>query len=64
MDEEGVKSKKCVWDLKLNKNIDTAHIHLLSPNAFKNRAPNHLVAEHLKKRTEDLSIKDAATFHL
>ena len=64
MDEEGVKSKKCVWDLKLNKNIDTAHIHLLSPNAFKNRAPNHLVVEHLKKRTEDLSIKDAATFHL
>lgn len=64
MDEEGLKSKKYVWDFKLNKNIDTANIHLLSPNAFKNRVPNHLVTEHLKKRTEDLSIKDAATFHL
>ena len=50
--------------MHLNKNIDKSHIHLLSPNAFKNRAPNHLVAEHLNWRTQDLSMKDAATYHL
>lgn len=50
--------------MHLKKNIDKSHIHLLSPNAFKNRAPNHLVAEHLNWRTQDLSMKDAATYHL
>ena len=50
--------------MHLKKNIDKSHIHLLSPNAFKNRAPNHLVAEHLNSRTQDLSMKDAATYHL
>jgi hypothetical protein len=50
--------------MQLNKNIETSHIHLLSPNAFKNRAPNHLVAEYMNKTTEDLSMKDAADFHL
>lgn len=48
--------------MQLNKNIVTSHIHLLSPNAFKSREPNHLMAEYMNKATEDINIKDAADY--
>ena len=58
-----MKSKKNIiyhWEVKGGHGSEAvvSHIHLLSDNAFKNRAPNHLIKEHLTKITDDMQPKN------
>jgi len=59
-----LKSKKEIiyhWEVKGEKKGSEAvlsHIHLLSDDAFKNRAPNRLIKEHLTKMTDDMDLKN------
>ena len=52
------KSQKGVvydWEISDKNKTDAlvTHIHLLSQNAFKNQAPQHLITEHLAKISEE-----------
>ena len=58
-----MKSKKNIiyhWEVKGGHGSEAvvSHIHLLSDNAFKNRAPNHLIKEHLTKITDEMELKN------
>ena len=58
VDLHSEKGKIYHWELKdgVSAEDKISHIHLLSQNAFRNRAPHHLVCENLERATEEMNL--------